>query len=58
MHAEKDPKTGNFKKTAGNELITIKAEDQENMTVPDGRRDIELKVLSIEIDLAECSGVY
>jgi hypothetical protein len=58
MHAEKDRKTGNFKKTAGNELITIKAEDQENMTVPDGRRDIELKELSIEIDLAKCSEVY
>ncbi len=58
MHAEKDRKTGNFKKTTGNELITIKAEDQENMTVPDGRRDIELKELSIEIELAKCSGVY
>ncbi len=52
MHAEKDRKTGNFRKTAGNELITIKAEDQENMTVPNGRRDIELKAQAIKMDLA------
>jgi hypothetical protein len=48
----KGRKTGNFEKTAGNELITIKAEDQENMTVPDRRRDIQLKELSIKMDLA------
>ncbi len=39
-------------------LITIKAEHQENMAGPNRRRDIELKVLSIEMDLAKCGGVF
>jgi hypothetical protein len=51
---KKNRKKGNFKKTAGNELITFKAEDQENMTEPNGRRDIDLKVMSIKMDLALC----